>query len=668
MIDAIATEQSYLPLKFSRNKLSHTIEAADTGLTSRVGLKYYLTLSIPDFPFSDNFEELHTSEGREKPVDDQSGLQVYAGAEFRYNSGRNGKLDGLMSYTKPARKQNFMSVSLSQTMAYRLKEQVKGGEPAVDTERVLPKMYAIKAGLSNEDFYSHGDTFFKNWQLGARQFLTWQPNYKRVDVGQEEYLYFLLNFTPKPQQLRLRMQYHCSDGSSSETVTVMTLDNPLLYSVVCVPVGVDPLGIPAGAVRYEVWLSNEQDKRVSEVRSYLMDHIHEVYDRSILFVNSLGGFDTLRLNGQAQRTLKVAQTVAELERPADAPVDFSELKVISIEGEQEISISTGYFKRNAADYLQYLDELLLSDEIYLITEKGHRPLQLLTSSLQDQADNQDLISRTFSFRVLDTVENYSNMPPAQPAPERATKWRGLTVRHVLDGYGKRTGFLGFQKLERVFADDNSLVKPYTVKGNNQGDPDFIDPIFDPGIVVGSTPFPSSLIQRTGSFSRANCQNGYVGGPPTIAVPAGFFGGEAAGDADELAEGRFNSLNTQAYANQNGTCTLNNVPVKFGIFHKVPLAGEGSIPIVDLRTPTADLISNTTPMEPPQIRLSENAYPPGVYNFIVEVEYATSPFRPCRIVLAGKNREVAVNVGGFYLFENVTVNSTDEPLTFEILPV
>ena len=264
MIDAIATEQSYLSLKFSRNKLTHTIEAADASLTSRVGLKYFLTLSIPEFEFSDVFQELHTSEGREKPVEDQSGVQIFAGAAFRYNSGRNGKIDGLLTYAKPRQKQNDMSVILSQTAAYILTEDVRGGDPPVHTTRQLPKMYAIKAGLQNEDFYPFGDSFFNKWQLGARQFLTWQPNYKRIGEGQEEYLYFLLNFTPKPQTLKLRVQYYDVDGVESGAITAMSLANPVLYSVVCCPVGAEILELPGTAVRYDVWLSNENDKRVSE--------------------------------------------------------------------------------------------------------------------------------------------------------------------------------------------------------------------------------------------------------------------------------------------------------------------------------------------------------------------------------------------------------------------
>ncbi len=673
MIDAIATDQSYLPLKFSRNKLSHTIDAADPALTSRVGLKYFLTISIPEYQFSEVFEELHTSEGRETPVDTQSGVQVYAGAEFRYNSGRNGKIDGLLTYTKPQRKQTAMTVVLSQTTAFKLTEDVTGGEPAVETNNPLGKMYAIKAGLQNDDFYSFGENFFTQWQLGARQFLTWQPNYKRVGRDQEEYLHFLLNFTPKPQTLKLRMHWFNAIGEGSAAVTVMSLENPMLYAVVCCPVGAAVLEVPADAVRYEVWLSNENDKRVSEARSYYVDGFEEIYDRSVLFVNSLGGWDTLRLTGQAQSTLKVSQTVAELERPAAAPIDFSELKIINIEGEHEIAVSTGWIKRDAAAHLKYLDELLLSEEIFLITEKGHKPLKLINSTMVDEYDNADLVARSFNFRILDTVENYSNLPAAEPTQERATVWRGLGLRHILDAVGKRTGKVLFARLQKLYADDNTPVKPYTVKQNTDGDPDYLPPITDNSVVPGTTPYPNTEISRPGTFNRTNCGVSYQGGPATIVIAAGTFGGENAGDAQAMAEGRWTTMNTQDYANTAGTCTINDMPVRLALRHEIPMTG-GTVIATGKEGPRVAVWfeGNSMPLartgaNPSDTYVYTDTVMPGVRNVIVYVLFGGADRQPCKLVLVGKGREIEVtSISASYVFDGVTVNSLDDPLTVKVM--
>lgn len=675
MIDAAASDLSFLPLKFSRNKLSHTIEAADPALTSRVGLKYFLTLFVPEYPFSNLFEALHTSEGREVPVSTEGGVQVFSGAEFRYNSGRNGKLDGLLSYIKPRWKQNSLSLSLSQTTAYYLREAILGGTPPVAVAADLAKAYAIKAGLSNEDFHAYGETFFKTWQASKRQFLTWQPDQKTVSPTQEEYLSFLLNFSPAPTELRLRVHFRYSDGSASAAYTAMTLANPLLYSVVTCPVGAAVLNVPSNATGYEVWLSDQDGRRFTETRTYHIDRSLQIADRSVLFVNSLGGWDTFRLTGEGSRSLRVIQTTAEIERKAGSDPDFSELKIISIEGEHELQASTGYFRKDQAAYLKYLDELLLSDEMYLITDKGHRPVQLTTTTNVDQQDNTDLVARSFTFRILDTVENHSDLPASQPTPARVTKWRGLNLGQVLDGYGKRTGKLAFSRLEKVFADDNTLVKPYSVKANVQGDPDYIAPITDPTIVVGSTPFPSAAINRAGTFTRSNCGANFLGSTAMINISAGYYGGERAGDADELAEGRYNALNSQEFANANGTCVVNNVPVHFAIYHKIPMDTNLKVlgsadwgPVVDIRVDGKEIISNTVGATPPTIGTSGNlTVLPGTYDIIVQVEYVNQvPIRKCKVVLASKNREVKVEQSGYFAFDGVVINSSDEPLTFEVI--
>lgn len=674
MIDALAENLSFLNLKFSRNKLTHTVAAADPALVSRVGLKYLLTLLVPEYPFSANFEELHTSEGREAPVEG-GGVQVFAGAEFRYNAGRNGKLDGLLSYEKPRYRQSAIGVLLTQTTSYCLREEVQGGEPAVETSVTGAKLYAIKAGLANEDMYAFGENFWKTWQADARQFLTWQPDYKRVRVEQEEYLHFLVNFTPTPGALRLRVRLLGANGTGT-AVTAMSIANPLLYSVLGIPVGLSSLGLAAplgDVVAYEVWLANETNGRVSEVRHYVIDRTYEPYDRALLFVNSLGGWDTMRLTGQAQQSLKVAQNTAEVERPARAGADFSEMKIVSIEGEREISISTGYFRRHAADYLKYLDELLLSEQVYLITDKGHRPLQLTTTSLVDQYDDVELIARTFSFRILDTVENYSNLPAAEPTPERLTTWRGKNMRQILNSFGKRTGMLVFQRLEKVYVDDNSAVIPYTLKLNSQGDPDYLDPITDSDIAAGSTPYPSVALSRPGTYQRNNCAVTHLGGPATITIAAGRWGGEQPGEADALAEGEYASKNTQALANASGTCTINDKPLYLAVFHKIPMTDDIKVvgsadygPVVALRINSAEVVSNTVGKTPLVLKKSDNKIAPGTYNLVARVQYVTNPMRPCKLRIPSKNREIAVTTSGYYAFDNLVINSSDDPLTIEVV--
>ena len=552
--DLLATGLSYIAYKFSRNQLTHIVPAANPALTSRQGLKYLLDLWIPEFPLSPTFYKLHTSDGREKPIQ-QIGMQVYEGCEFRYNRGRWGKIDGLLSHTKPLKNQSNISTVISQTTAYRLKERVSGGVPAVNTAVESVKNYVVKAGLSNIDYWNFRDTFFDVYLAQTKKFLTWHPQRKLVSYEQEEYLSFLLNFTPKPTSVNLRMRWFDDALVASPITTVKSINNTYLHTILLCPVGASVLGLPAAARRYEVWLSDGNNNRLSEIRQYEIDQRFEPYQRQVIFNNSLGGWDTLRAIGEGQRTMKVAQTAAERERSLfDAP-DYSEMRIVSIKGDYEWTISTGNFDRSAVKYIDYLNELLLAEDLFLATPKGHVPVLLTSSTLVDVKDNPDLISRTFTFKLTETVENYSDLPVSAPVEARPTGWAGINETFVLDDQGFRTGQCVYRRLQRIYLDDNSIYFPLTIKPNLDGLPDYVAPAACSAAVPGFTPYPNVLIDRPCGFTKNDCPVGEIGTIPNIVILAGSYGGEEPGDADILAENEFTLNNTQAFANANGSCIL-----------------------------------------------------------------------------------------------------------------
>jgi hypothetical protein len=74
---------------------------------------------------------------------------------------------------------------------------------------------------------------------------------------------------------------------------------------------------------------------------------------------------------------------------------------------------------------------------------------------------------------------------------------------------------------------------------------------------GETPTYHS-VAKSGTFTRNNCGTGYSGTPVTYTVAAGAYSSTVSqAAADALAQNDVNA-NGQAYANQNGTCTLDPV--------------------------------------------------------------------------------------------------------------
>lgn len=551
LIDPLLENPTFIPFSFSRNKLQHTIDAADPTLSDRSGLKYFLEIQIPEYKYFGDFSALRRSEGREVPVSSEDGA-TYAGATFVFNDVA-GKLDGCLEYVKPTYGINKTSIVVEQTMQYRLRELVQQEFPEVNTDVILPASWIIKAGLSPQDYQDYSTTFFNQRQLLKRQFLTWQPN--NIFVGQEDrWLSFLINFTPRPTAIKLKVRHNIK-GADAVIIEKETINGAGLGQIVMIPVGVSQLGIPDNVYSYDVWLSDQNDMRISEVRTYYVDRTSYVNERAITFVNSLGGWDTIRFTGAGSENLKITKQRAERERPADAGIDFADVFVVYSEGEEELIVSTGLFERQVIEKQKHIQDLLFSSKIYLQTNRGHLFLDLNTNTIEKNRDRSDIISYTFSFRKSGIYQNYSNAEAVPATTSRPTGWRALNYTHVLDAFGKRTGRVKPQQLEKYYLDDNTKYKPYTVKPNVPGTEGFIDQLLLPNAdeIEGTTPYPSAEINRLGSYTRAACDDGGTPGPATILILAGKYGGEKAGDADALAELEAISLDTQAYANQYGAC-------------------------------------------------------------------------------------------------------------------
>ncbi|GAB3990397.1 hypothetical protein GCM10028807_17470 [Spirosoma daeguense] len=551
-IDPLNTSLAFLPLLFSRNTLEHVIDPVDTTLADRSGLRYYLEILTPEFTGSTNFKRLVKMPGSEKPPATTGGLAVYEGAFYQLNE----LLDGFLDYQKPTFGAGEMAVISTLTMPFMAKESAenKGVDIPASTKNVASQ-WLLKAGLLERDFAAWGNAFFTDYMSKERPFLTWQPDGKTIGRNQPEYLYFLLNCSPLPATITRRFRVHYVNGTS-EVLEAGALRGAQAYQVVSVPVHPKALNLnPDLVAYYEVWLADGNQERISQVRTYVVDQRHRSHERWLLFTNSLGGWDTLRLLGESAETLDTKRASAELERPAGAPADFAELRTIYVQGSRSLTVSTGYLEGNATAQLKYLDELLLANQVYLVDSQGHQALELTSTSLVDAEDNTDLLTRSFTFRYVNAQYNHSAMPAAPVLPARATKWRGMGIYYELDSYGKRTGYGRPLKLQKYYVDDNSTFKPLTEKPNQPGDPDYMPSSPLAGVQPGSTPFASAAIIRATSYKRTTCPNGTLGDVATINIAAGKYGSEISqAEANNRAEAEFSSLNTQAYADQYGACT------------------------------------------------------------------------------------------------------------------
>ncbi|MCK8492881.1 DUF5977 domain-containing protein [Spirosoma sp. RP8] len=562
-MDAL-TPLTFLPLRLSRNPMAYTIDAvADS--QNRSGLGYFLTLKMPKTYGSGDYAELLTLPGREFPPRKELGATIYPGATFDVGI----FIDDFLSRTAPTPDQVGIVTCGDMITPYLTQTRVEqDGALVAGTDKTLPLEYAIKGALSVEQFAGWRDQFFTTYLAQSRQFLTWQPNEKWVDTVQPEFLYYLVNFTPKPAELRLRVDIAYSDGSI-DTLTAQRMTTVNQYMVYCMPVGFVALGLPEREAAtgkkvhsYQVWIANESAQRLSEVRTYYVNRDYEANILYLLFANSLGGYDTLRCTGQSARTLTVVGTDSQRALDPQYLPTTAEIFRNNRIGERTLAVATGL---RDGDELNYLSEVVLSEEVYLVAQEGFVALSLPDSTdtaLALRSDDEDLAGRILMFRFAKNEVAYSNLPSPPTAPARATKWVPVNTFCLINDNGLRTGYLGAAKLELRYVDDGSLVKPLRSKSNTPGTDGYVSPIAS--ALCATTPYVNDLVQKAGSYKRNNCGADMEATVATLTIPAGMYGAETAAQLQSRIDSALKAMDTQAYANQYGSCLANPAGYTFNV--------------------------------------------------------------------------------------------------------
>lgn len=547
----------FRPLRFSRNPVAYVIDAAPDSVTDRQNLTYLLRLKKPRTYGSDDYSELVTLPGRELPPRQEFGITVYPGASFDVAV----FLDDFLEFTAPLPDQVGFAACAGLITPYLTQTWIEhAGDVVAGSLQTLPLEYAFKGALSVEQFAGWRDDFFTTYLSQTRQFLTWQPARKWVETDQPEFLYHLVNYTPTPAELRLRVEVTYQDGSS-EMLTPFTASSISQYTVYSVPVGFMALGLPQREVAtgkvvhaYQVWLSNETNGRLTEVRTYDVNREYLPNKLFLLFANSLGGFDTLRCTGQSTRRLIVKGT--DIQRaldPAYLP-SSAELLKLNRRGERTLTVGTGL---RDGDELDYLSEVVLSEQVYVVTQEGFVSLTLPTSgdaSLDLRQDDEDLGGRLLTFQLGKVEVGYSSLPAAPVSAARPTRWVPLNTFCLIGDQGVRTGLMGAVQLELRYVDDGSLVKPRRIKMNVPGTDGYQTPF--PSSTCAITPFLNARVEQNGRFLRNNCGAGQEGGYATLVIEAGTYGGETSEQLGARVAAALVNLDTQAYANLYGPCLLN----------------------------------------------------------------------------------------------------------------
>lgn len=563
-MDALAA-LTFLPMRLSRNPMAYTIDAVADSIGDRAGLSYLLSLKKPKAVGSGEYNELITLPGREFPKRNELGADVFPGAQFDVAV----FIDDYLSRTVPHPQQKTIASCGDMTTSYYVRTRVENNGVLVPgTDLTMGLEYAMKGCLSVDQFAAWRDQFFTTYLSQSRQFLTWQPTEKWVDTVQPEFVYYLVNFTPKPTELRVRCEVTYADNSS-ETLTIQTFSSVGQYTVYSIPVGFVALGLPARETStgktvhgYKIWLANEASQRLSEVRIYYINREYEANTLYLVFANSLGGYDTLRCTGQSAKSITVKSTAAQRALDPNYLPTTAELFALNRLGEKTLIVNTGLQDGDAIDYLS---EVVMSEEVYVVTKEGFVVLSLATSGdtvLSLRQDDEDLAGRSLTFRYAKNEVGFSDLPQAPVPLSRPTRWVPVNPFCVINENGIRTGYMGAAKLELYYSDDNTPVKPRRSKANAPGTEGYTPPVLS--AVCSTTPFTNALISKQGTFRRNNCASDQEATTATLTIPAGMYGAETADQLQSRVDQALKVMDTQEYANQFGACLANPALYEYNV--------------------------------------------------------------------------------------------------------
>jgi hypothetical protein len=183
-----------------------------------------------------------------------------------------------------------------------------------------------------------------------------------------------------------------------------------MYEFVISPAKVNYTGLSNETlVKIEVWMANESNVRVSEIRTFVLDYSHYEHARYFIFRNSLGAFECLRTTGMMNRINDYERDVAIQGMDYDfTSKDREDVSVTNIE-KQKFSVAMGWLNQyaDAEEYRNWLRDFSLSREVYQAIGSTLKPVRITGNSFDRGKDRENARSFSFEFVNAFTDEHFT---------------------------------------------------------------------------------------------------------------------------------------------------------------------------------------------------------------------------------------------------------------------
>lgn len=139
-----------------------------------------------------------------------------------------------------------------------------------------------------------------------QNFLTWQPNVKRVTYSSPE---FLTYYAVEDSTVKLKAVF----TDSNETITFSVLESGKAWTMNLQYANVVKSLNGRFPAYYDVWVENASGQRMTYIQRYQAETAKSIHEDWVLFENSLGGIDTFRAYGTESINNQHTHNIAELD-------------------------------------------------------------------------------------------------------------------------------------------------------------------------------------------------------------------------------------------------------------------------------------------------------------------------------------------------------------------
>ncbi len=260
------------------------------------------------------------------------------------------------------------------------------------------KRYAIAGRLKqiDSDYISSKDSDY--WTDYSSRFLTWAPLSKVTYPEKPERLYFLMR--ESGNKLMVNKHY----ALLSETFEIHTFSNDP-YTVVEILCGLPELFVGAdisNLVSYDVYIVDDKDGAISEIRNFVVDHSSYHNIRTLIFKNSFGLFDLLHCTGDLTIKDNVKRTQMEV-----LTNNAFRKRIQLAENNDSYILSSGWL--DGVEYKRWLEDLQLSTQGSFVVGDYLLPFMIKTGKVEREKDREHNHSIKITFEPDYNNEAYSSI-------------------------------------------------------------------------------------------------------------------------------------------------------------------------------------------------------------------------------------------------------------------